>query len=117
MGSKTRSWRKSMISRSLRPSAFMNAHSKSFEEAVDIGGGADGACREVAVDALDEAREDAAGAQFDDLLDLVCGKEFDGLAPAHHVRHLFDEELADFVGVARLLRGDIRDKRHGGARE
>ena len=86
-------------------------HHRRLHQRFDLGRGADRTRRQFAVDALDQPGEHAAGADLDDLLDLVLLEQQHGLAPAHHAGHLLDEQLADFVGIAGRRGGDVGDDR------
>src|SRR3954470_4372384 len=90
------------------------AKSQPLDQGFDLGGGADRDGGERLVDALRETGEDSAGAEFDDLLDLVLGEEEHGFPPTDHMRDLLDQKLLDFLGLAGRPSADIGDERHGG---
>src|SRR5579883_2985693 len=77
--------------------------SKALQNRLDLGRRLHRRRGDVAVDALDEPRKDAARSDLDDRIDASRLHVQDALAPAHEARHLLDEEAAKSVG-RRLAR-------------
>ena len=60
--------------------------------------------------ALDQAGQHLAGADFDEQIDALAVHEAHAFAPAHRAADLGDQQLANFIRVARRRGGDIGDE-------